>query len=108
VTVVTDGLSVKVDRGDKKVTVTLTLAESKDDKGRLIVPSADKLGLVRLDTNEVAAVRITGANSDLLQPLREAFRGEVEMVVVYEVSEAWAKRFGVTAVQLQAVATVKK
>src|SRR5688572_7696157 len=42
--VVTDGLSVKVTKGDKKVTVSLVLAEARDDKGRLVVPSADRLG----------------------------------------------------------------
>src|SRR5688500_501977 len=52
--VLTEGLSVKVTRADKTATVLVTLAEVKDDKGRLVVPSADKLGVVRLRAGEVA------------------------------------------------------
>src|SRR5688500_15745366 len=43
--VATEGLSLKVTKGDKKVTVTLSLPEVKDGKGRLVVPSADRLAV---------------------------------------------------------------
>ena len=48
VTVATEGLSAKVMREDKKITVTVTLPERKDAKGRLVIPSVSKLALVRL------------------------------------------------------------
>src|SRR3954454_3668025 len=56
--VVTDGLSAKVVRGDKTATVSLTLADRTDDKGRRIVPSADRLAVVRLQPGEVAIVQV--------------------------------------------------
>src|SRR5688500_7793997 len=43
--VATDGFRVKVERGDKQVTVKLVLAEGKDSKGRSVIPSADALGI---------------------------------------------------------------
>jgi hypothetical protein len=107
VAVVTDGLSVKVTKGDKKVTISVTLPEVRDSKGRLVVPSADKLGVVRLHANEVADVRVS-SSSDLERALKAASAGEVELVVEYEVSEAWGKRFGVASGKMRGTATAVK
>jgi hypothetical protein len=105
--VVTEGLSAKVAQGDKKVKVSLALPEVKDDKGRLIVPSADRLGVVRLRAGEVASVHVSHA-SDLEQALKAALAGEIELVVEYEVSDGWGKRFGVVAGKVRGTATVPK
>ena len=105
--VVTDGLSVTVAQGDKKAAVSLTLAESKDDKGRRIVPSADKLAVVRLQPGEVAIVHVPNS-PDLRQALKAASAGEIELAVEYEVSEAWGKRFGVVGAKLRGTAALTK
>jgi hypothetical protein len=105
--VVTDGLSVKVARGGKTATVSLTPAERTDEKGRRIVPSADRLGVVRLEPGEVAVVHVP-FSLDLRQALMAAVAGEAELVVEYEVSEAWGKRFGVVAAKLRGTAAVTK
>lgn len=105
--VVTDGLSVKVVRRDRVATVSLTLAERLDDRGRRIVPSADRLAVVRLQPGEVAIVSVPGS-PDVRQALTAARAGEVELVVEYEVSEAWGKRFNVFSGKVRATATVAK
>jgi hypothetical protein len=98
---------VKVSEGDKKVTVSVALAELRDDKGRLVVPSADKLGVVRLHAGEVADVRVPNS-ADLEQALKAASAGEVELVVEYEVPEGWGKRFGVAAGKVRGTASAAK
>jgi hypothetical protein len=105
--VVTDGLSVKVARGDKTATVSLSPAERTDEKGRRIVPSADRLGVVRLQPGEVAVVHVP-FSLDLRRALEAAVAGEAVLVVEYEVSEAWGKRFGVVAAKLRGTAAVTK
>jgi hypothetical protein len=96
-----------VTKGDKKATVTVTLEERKDDKGRLIVPSAAKLAVVKLQPDEVARVQVPNS-PDLQAVAKAASAGEVELVVEYEVSEAWGKRFGVASGKVKGTAAVTK
>ena len=103
--VITEGLSAKVTRGDKTATVSLTPAERTDDKGRRIIPSADRLAIVRLQPGEVAIVQVP-LSPALRQALTAARAGEVALVVEYAVSEAWGKRFGVVSTRLRGTATL--
>ena len=105
--VVTEGLSVRVTRDGKQATVTLTLREAKDDKGRPIIPSADRLGVVRLRAGEVAVVHVP-TSPDLRQPLKDALAGQAELVVEYEIAEAWGKRFGVASGKVRGTAAAAR
>jgi hypothetical protein len=106
-TVITEGLKVEVVRAGKQATVKLTVVERKDEKGRPIVPSADKLGLVKLQPGEVALVYVPFA-PDMQKVVSEAFAGEVTLVVEYEVPESWGKRFGAVSGKFSATASVTK
>lgn len=107
-TVITEGLHSTVSRTGKRVTVTLTMPEKKDAKGRLVVPSADRLGLVKLHMGEVADVRTPVGSPDLREALKEAVAGKAEIVVEYEVAEVWAKRFGVVGGKVSGTAAIAK
>jgi RNA polymerase sigma factor (sigma-70 family) len=104
--VVTDvGRSFRLVRNGNKATVTLALGEDKDAKGRLIVPSAEKLGIVRLRANEVARVHVDVGLQFLAVGCIDG-GGVEELVVEYQVPESWAKRFNVTGGKI--TGTVRK
>jgi hypothetical protein len=100
----TDGLSESVTQADETASISVTLPEVKDEKGRPVFPSADRLGVVRLRPGEVAYVRVP-TSPDLQKPVKAADAGAVESVVEYEVSETWGKRFGVASGKVRGTAT---
>jgi hypothetical protein len=115
VAVATDGFRVKVERGDKQVTVKLVLAEGKDSKGRSVIPSADALGVVKIESGEVAVVRMPSfassvrpASNEFQKAVTEAVAGQVTLVVELEVSDLFGKRYGVMSGKFSAVASVPK
>ena len=88
-TVVTNGLRSKVSGEGDKLTVTLDMTEQTKHKGRLVVPAADSLGLVKLMPGEVANVTVPA-----MPRVINKLTAKAEVTVVYEVSAFWGKRFG--------------
>ncbi|QEL19925.1 hypothetical protein [Limnoglobus roseus] len=113
--VMTDRFTAVVERTEAKATVTIRPTQRKDSQGRAVIPSASTLGVVKLRPNEVAAVSVPttdappGANpsvNNLDAAVSAAAAGKLELTVVYEVPDAWAKRFGLTATTVSGVATI--
>ncbi|MDY3554878.1 hypothetical protein R5W24_004009 [Gemmata sp. JC717] len=108
--VVTEGLSASIvrDEKSKKVVVVFSLPEVKDQQGRLIIPSASRLGIVQLRAGEVAAVSLAHRVEGLSAILQEARDNKIELTVEYHISDLWAKRFGVMGGKYSAVVAPKK
>lgn len=70
------------------------MTEKPMRKGRLVVPSADALGLVKLLPGEVAVLKLP-ANHPVHKTARDVLNGKKALQVTYEVSEFWGKRFGI-------------
>lgn len=105
--VMTERLSAAVEQTDAKAVITLRPNDRKDAKGRPIIPSVSSLGVVKLQPNEVATVTVP-SSPDVLKATAAAAAGQVELTVVYEVPDAWAKRFGLTATKVSGTATAAK
>ncbi len=105
--VITENLRVTVSRDGRKATVRLAMTEKEEHNDRLVVPSADKLGVVRLQPGEVARVPVP-FRLEMNEVLKGAAVGDVEIIVEYEVSEFWGKRFGVAHGKYRSTATALK
>ncbi|WP_149114959.1 hypothetical protein [Limnoglobus roseus] len=103
--VMTERLTAVVEQTETKSTVTLRPADRKDAKGRSVIPIASALGGVSLRPDEVASVTVPNT-ADVHNVTSAAAAGKVELTVVYEVPDAWAKRFGLTAAEARGVATI--
>src|SRR5262245_59382526 len=102
VSVVTAKLRLRSDEGDRKLTVALEMTRKEMVNSRLVVPPADSLGIVKLMPGEVALVTVPTA------PKKLAKLADNEVVVTYEVSEFWGKRFGVWHGKIETTASVAK
>ena len=107
VAVVTESLSVKIAKDGRRVTVRMAMVEKKEHKGRVVVPSVNKLGVVKLHPNEVATVYVP-TSPDLPAILKEAMAEKIDLFVEYEVSEFWGKRFDVVHGVYRGAVTVPK
>src|SRR5262249_28176315 len=87
--VVTNGLRSKASGEGDKLTGTLDMTEQTKLRGRLVVPPADSLGLVKLMPGEVANVSVPA-----MPRVMNKLGAKAEVTVVYEVSAFWGKRFG--------------
>jgi hypothetical protein len=87
-TVVTAKLRPKYSEGDK-LTVVLEFTEQTKHKGRLVVPPADSLGLVKLMPGELATITLPSRPK-----IMNKLGPKSEVTVTYEVSAFWGKRFG--------------
>ena len=102
-TVVTAKLHPKYSGEGDKLAVALEFTEQNKHKGRLAVPPADSLGLVKLMPGEVTNVPLP-ARPKLMAGLGP----KAEVTVVYEVSAFWGKRFGAWHGKVECKAEVGK
>jgi hypothetical protein len=107
VSVITDGLTATIVREEGKATIYLTKVEMKDTKGRLIVQSASRLGVVKLQPGEVTFVNVT-PGADYFQVIKDAAAGQIKLVVEYEIPEGLGRRHGVVSGKFIGIATLPK
>jgi hypothetical protein len=101
--VITDGLSAIVARAPGKATIVLTRKEAKDKRGRVVVPPASSLGIVKLQPGEAARVKVPFSD-EAQKAWNEAAAGAIELVVEYDLPPTWGAFTG----RLSCRATLEK